>query len=521
MSSASRQYSPAPEILGLRFVQPLGKGGYADVFLYEQDTPLMKVAVKVLMAEGLTDAVRRQFTAEGNAMAELADHPSIVQVFRAGIADDGRPYLLMKYYPLPNLGVRSRREQIPVSEVLSVGIEICSAVETAHRAGILHRDIKPANILTSQYGSPGLTDFGIAATKAGAEQADPEGMSIPWSPPEVLFATSPADERSDVYALATTLWHLLVGRSPFEVPGGDNSSLALMRRIHDTPPPRTGRPDMPPSLERLLQQAMAKNPALRPQSALDLARALQGVEQEQGLPLTKIVVSSDVLTQPRLGDEGEDATRVRAPVNITAQPISQPRHSTHAPSHALPVAPANHAPAPHPAWQQNTGWQPGPPQSQPADGTLRRHPGPVAAEEESARSGVRRGWIFAGVAALAIVGFVVAAALNGSGNKAKPKPTFTAEPTDTSALFPVPPGKPTVTVKRIDAGHLRFSWTYADALPKDSFRYVDQNQQAGTVKDRLSVDLPATSNERLCLTVTVYRDSGSTVSSPSDEVCGN
>jgi hypothetical protein len=278
---------------------------------------------------------------------------------------------------------------------------------------------------------------------------------------------------------------------------------------------------MPPSLERLLQQAMAKNPALRPQSALDLARALQGVEQEQGLPLTKIVVSSDVLTQPRLGDEGEDATRVRAPVNITAQPISQPRHSTHAPSHALPVAPANHAPAPHPAWQQNTGWQPGPPQSQPADGTLRRHPGPVAAEEESARSGVRRGWIFAGVAALAIVGFVVAAALNGSGNKAKPKPTFTAEPTDTSALFPVPPGKPTVTVKRIDAGHLRFSWTYADALPKDSFRYVDQNQQAGTVKDRLSVDLPATSNERLCLTVTVYRDSGSTVSSPSDEVCGN
>jgi hypothetical protein len=84
----------------------------------------------------------------------------------------------------------------------------------------------------------------------------------------------------------------------------------------------------------------------------------------------------------------------------------------------------------------------------------------------------------------------------------------------------VPPGKPTVTVKRIDAGHLRFSWTYADVLPKDSFRYVDQNQKAGTVKGRPSVDIPATTKERLCLTVTVYRDSGSTVSPPSNEVCG-
>jgi serine/threonine protein kinase len=523
MSATGRQYSTPPEIPGLQFVQPLGKGGYADVFLYEQQMPRMKVAVKVLMAEGLTDAVRLQFTAEGNAMAELADHPYIVQVFRAGIADDGRPYLLMKYYPLPNLGVRSRREQIPVSEVMSIGIDICSAVETAHRAGILHRDIKPANILTGQYGAPGLTDFGIAATKASAEQTDPEGMSIPWSPPEVLFATSPADERSDVYAMAATLWHLLVGRSPFEVVGGDNSSLALMRRIHDAPAPRTGRPDVPASLERLLQQAMAKDPSLRPRSALDLARALQGVEQEQGLPLTKIVVSADVFDQNYATDDTEDATRVRAPVQISAQPIVQPQYSRQAPSHAPPVAPSRQQPL-HPAWQQQpAGWQPA--SAGESDQTA---PRPVSAPAESphdtgvpAASGVRPAWILAGVAVLAVIGIIIGIIVTSGGDKnPKAQQTVSSEPTDTNALIVGPPGQPTVTAKRLDPNHVRFSWTYDNVLGDDSFKYTVTPSGSGSgTSTKPTVDLPTGPKQRLCLSVVVYRNSGASMSDPSAQVC--
>ncbi|WP_106820191.1 serine/threonine-protein kinase, partial [Janibacter massiliensis] len=283
-----------PRITGLDYVQPLGAGGYADVFLYQQQMPRMRVAVKVLKTDGMTPSIIRQFNDEADTMAELSDHPFIVQVFSSGTTEDGRPYLVMKYYPPPNLAARARAERFPVQEVLRTGVQLASAVETAHRAGILHRDIKPANVLVSQYGTPGLTDFGIAGRGAAGEEPDDDvGVSVPWAPPEVLFGQSNGDVRGDVYSLGATLWQLLVGRSPFEVPGGDNGTSALMPRIRSNPPPATGRPDVPPSLERLLAQAMAKNPASRPPTAIDLARSLQSIEQEQRYPRTAVVVPDE------------------------------------------------------------------------------------------------------------------------------------------------------------------------------------------------------------------------------------
>ena len=253
-------------------------------------------------------------------------------MFTADIADDGRPYLVMTFYPKDNLGVRAAQERFPVSEVLRIGIQIASAVETAHRAQILHRDIKPANILTNQYGTVGLTDFGIAAQGAALDDdEDDAGVSVPWSPPEVLYAVAPASAQSDVYSLGATLWHLLVGRSPYELTGeGDNSSLALMRRARDSPVPSTGRADVPSSLDRLLGQAMSKDPAARPPSALDLARSLQAIEQELHLPRTDIVVLSDDAPEPRQHETAApdaNATRMRAPLRVEAQsrPIVAPR----------------------------------------------------------------------------------------------------------------------------------------------------------------------------------------------------
>ncbi|GAB3873611.1 serine/threonine-protein kinase [Terrabacter terrigena] len=336
-----------PKIPGLVFVQPLGSGGYADVFLYEQQSPRMPVAVKVLKSEGLTDALRQQFVEEADTMAALGDHPYIVQVFRSGTSDDGRPYLVMKYYPPPNLAMRARAERFSVEDVLRTGIQLSSAVETAHRAHITHRDIKPANVLISAYGAPGLTDFGIAGRGARegdveAEATDDVGVSVPWAPPEVLYGQSNGDERSDVYSLAATLWQLLVGRSPFEVPGGDNSAYALMPRIRSTAPPRTGRQDVPAGLERLLAQAMAKDPAHRPASALELARALQAVEQQQRLARTPIVVLDEqghttLVSQTqgsptgRGGDE-DDRTRIKAPQTVVAQPAAPTPPPSPAPS---------------------------------------------------------------------------------------------------------------------------------------------------------------------------------------------
>jgi tRNA A-37 threonylcarbamoyl transferase component Bud32 len=305
----SRTPAPAtapPDLPGYRFIRHLGAGGNAQVYLYEQDLPRREVAVKVLNDSTLSEAARRRFTAEANVTAGLP-HRHIVQVFDAKVTDDGRPYIVMPYYPQPNLSVRARRSHFSVAEVLRIGIQIGSAVETSHRHDVLHRDIKPQNILTDSYGEPALTDFGIATTKGGD---GPEGLSVPWSPAEILYGSAPGDQRSDVYSLGATLWHLLAGRSPFEQPGGDNSPYALMGRIKSDPVPRTGRADVPDSLERLLRQAMAKDPAARPQTAMALIRGLQSIEQELRLPVTQPILPAD--GQPAADAAGDTVTRAPA-----------------------------------------------------------------------------------------------------------------------------------------------------------------------------------------------------------------
>ena len=295
-----------PDLPGYQYIKHIGSGGNAQVYLYEQELPRRKVAVKVLNESALSEAARRRFTAEANVTAGLA-HRHIVQVFDANVTADGRPYLVMPYYPQPNMSVRARRSHFSIADVLRIGIQLGSAVETSHRHDVLHRDIKPQNILTDSYGEPALTDFGIATTTGGD---GPEGLSVPWSPPEILYGTGPGDQRADVYSLGATLWHLLVGRSPFELPGGDNSTFSLMGRIQSDPPPRTQRADTPDSLERLLRQSMAKDPEARPQSAMELIRGLQSIEQELRLPLTHPILPAD---EPS-GDtsRGDTVTRMRA-----------------------------------------------------------------------------------------------------------------------------------------------------------------------------------------------------------------
>ena len=284
--------STPPNLPGFAFIRVLGSGGFADVFLYEQNMPRRLVAVKVLLAEVVNDDLRRMFQAEANLMAQLSSHPSILTVYQASVAADGRPYLVMEYCS-STLGQRYRAVQLPLAEVLSIGVRIASAVETAHRQGVLHRDIKPSNILTTAYGHPVLSDFGIAATLGEAETTEAVGLSIPWSAPEVLHDDVSGTVASEVWSLGATVYSLLAGRSPFEVPGGDNAPVTLMGRIEKAKPAPTGRVDVPPSLERVLARSMSKRPQDRQASALEFIRDLQSVEEELGLPQTPLEVAMD------------------------------------------------------------------------------------------------------------------------------------------------------------------------------------------------------------------------------------
>ena len=99
----NRPPSEPPALPGFSYLHPLGAGGFADVFLYEQQMPRRKVAVKVLLADRLTTGAAQEFTDEANVMAMLSTHPAIVTIYQAGVAGDGRPYLVMEYCPRPNL----------------------------------------------------------------------------------------------------------------------------------------------------------------------------------------------------------------------------------------------------------------------------------------------------------------------------------------------------------------------------------------------------------------------------------
>ena len=191
-------------------------------------------------------------------------------------------------------------------------------------------------MLTTDFGWPALTDFGIAATTGHGAGAT-VGMSIPWSPPELLGEHPTGDERSDVYSLAATIYSLLAGRTPFEVPGGQNTAQQLVARIERAPLPSTGRDDVPAGLQELLERAMAKHPARRFASAAAVARALQQVEADLRLPITPLDLMDAPDADPgprhrphRRADDGrEDATRLRSIVTVAppapVAPAPEPR----------------------------------------------------------------------------------------------------------------------------------------------------------------------------------------------------
>lgn len=532
--SGKRAPVAPPDLPGFTYVDVLGSGGFADVFLYEQALPLRRVAVKVLLTERMSSGSVAEFTAEANVMAMLSTHPAIVTIYQAGVARDGRPYLVMEYCPKPNLQARYRREPFSVAESLRVGVQVAAAVETAHRAGVLHRDIKPANILVTEYNRPALTDFGIASTTSAA--AESAGLSIPWSPPESFADVPRSDPRSDVYALGATVYTLLAGRSPFELPGQRNSAAELIQRIETTPLPALGRADAPASLERVLERAMAKSSGDRYESAIAFARALQKVQIELSHSVTAIDILDDGVADDLVQDEDEGLTRVRGVVSIdpqTAPAAGRTRQSAGvAASAGVPVTPPVYESADEQTMLR--GSLPADPASETrvrgpvevpsgADATMRRAPASVSPEPSPrvaepvaagpAGKAPRKGlWIGVGAAALVVIAaVVVGVSLPGilSGAGAAPTPAPTSVPQDpVSAVVPEPEDLAGDAV----ADGVRFAWTNPD--PQEGDRYlVGVVTRAGDEPEfepitETEVTVPADASGTTCVEVLLVRQNG-------------
>ncbi len=340
---ASRLPSSPPGLSGFTYVRPLGTGGFADVFLFEQNLPRRPVAVKVLLEDIVDESLLRMFNAEADVMARLSSHPSILTIYEASISADGRPYIVMEYCPT-SLTNRYRREVIPVPEILQLGVKIGSALETAHRSGLLHRDIKPSNILLTTFGAPVLADFGIAAAVSGRDSDDEVfAMSVPWSAPEIVDERVSGSVSAEVWGLGATIYSLLAGRSPFERPGGgQNSRDQLKSRIRRAAYTPIGRPDIPPRLEQVLARSMSRDPQARHASAAELAHDLQLVQHELGIAHTPMEVAVDEWAAAGAAVDFHD-DRARGPVRPSVsypsrRPARAPRTSQRRPDEGTVLA---------------------------------------------------------------------------------------------------------------------------------------------------------------------------------------
>jgi serine/threonine protein kinase len=251
------------------------------------------VAVKLLTGE-FDDDAKRRFDRERKAMGALSGHPNIVTVYRAGLTEDDRPYLVMEHMSGGSMAEKLAREgAIPWQRAVEIGIDLSGALEVAHQGGVLHRDIKPGNLLISSRGTVHLADFGIARL-AGAPETRSAVItaSLAHAAPEVIAGRKP-DERADIYSLVSTLYELILGRPPF-VSESDESLVPMLARIAQDPVPSLGHLGVPPGVDAVLARGMAKDPADRHQSASELAAELErAVGRGQSAAVTSVIPVPD------------------------------------------------------------------------------------------------------------------------------------------------------------------------------------------------------------------------------------
>ncbi len=253
-----------------RLTEQIGMGGMAIVYRAVDLRTGHNVAVKVLRPEYNEDSeFISRFQREAEAASKMTHH-NIVNLLDVGMDGENR-YLVMEYVQGKTLKtVIQERGKLSPALAGQIAIRILSALEHAHRNGIVHRDIKPQNILVHADGHIKVADFGIAriANSSTLTKGDNVMGSVHYFSPEQAKGEG-ANATSDLYSTGVVLYEMLTGRVPYD---GDNPVAVAMQHLHATPVPiQNLAPDVPPALVRVCMKAMEKNPALRYQTARDMA----------------------------------------------------------------------------------------------------------------------------------------------------------------------------------------------------------------------------------------------------------
>ncbi len=256
-----------PATIGRYAIQHfLGEGGMGSVFAAEDPELHRRVAIKVL-SDSLSEAMRARFRREARVLARI-HHPNVVSLFDAGDCE-GQLYLVMELVDGRSLGSHVARRKPSISERVALLEKVARGVHAAHGHGVVHRDLKPGNVLVTREGEPKVVDFGLAHWLEGEGDLTRTGVAVGtpgyMAPEQVHLEPGGITPRTDVHALGILLYELLTGRRPFD--GATVKETIFNVLGQDPEPPRKFAPGIPRELERIVLQALAKDPEARYESA--------------------------------------------------------------------------------------------------------------------------------------------------------------------------------------------------------------------------------------------------------------
>jgi serine/threonine-protein kinase len=298
--------------------------------VYEAIDPLIerRVAVKTInlnlkLSNQERDEFEARFYREAKSAGRL-NHPNIVTIYDVGETDD------VAYIAMEHLEGQTLRDMLdsgvvlPVGTIAGIGMRIANGLHYAHENEVVHRDVKPANVMITPARDVKIMDFGIAQMPTGSRTQLGTVLGSPkYMAPEQV-AGQPTDRRTDIFALGVVLYEMLTGTTPFN---GDNLSAIMYRVLNEAPtPPSEVNPRIPVEFDAIVKRALAKRPADRYQSALELAHALS--EHDSGLALDARKVATgvhEVVVVQADNKPGHDATVFLPPTRVRELPRSAPR----------------------------------------------------------------------------------------------------------------------------------------------------------------------------------------------------
>jgi eukaryotic-like serine/threonine-protein kinase len=389
--------------------RPIGRGGMGVVWLAQDRLLGREVAIKEVtfpetLPEDERESLRARVLREARAAARL-NHPGVITIYDV-LSEQGRAFIVMELITAPSLDeLVARQGPLSPEHVARIGLQIASALEAAHRAGVVHRDVKPANVMVAEDGGVWLGDFGVAHLQ-GDPKLTTSGIIVgsPWYMAPEQASDGEIGPATDLWGLGATMYYAVEGEAPFER-GGTLATLTAVVNEPPRPPERAG------ALQPVLESLLAKDPAARPglrQTRIRLARVAGAGRELRSRPAPSPV---DLFT-PAAGERSPTAEQAgEAPPEIRA-PAEQAREAS--PEARAPVEQAPPEPREQAEQAPPTAWK-----------LVEQAPAQVQEPAASTGGAVERGerparqrWMvalsaLAGVAVLAVVAMLLVPALSG------------------------------------------------------------------------------------------------------------